>query len=167
MSLIAGIDVNSNVVDVTLLDEDTCEAQWLRYRIDDGRSDLDAFDRARRLRDAMPARTTWRDAGVVVIGIEKPMSQSFKSMSAQTRVQGALLACLPLDIRMYELVPASWKKLAVGHGHASKQDVATWARRVYVWDDSRGFIAQDAYDAAGIGRAAQLKDAAERGAAAA
>lgn len=167
MSLIAGIDVNSNMVDVTLVDEDTLDARWIRYRIDDGARGLDAFARARRLRNAMPARTSWADSGVALIGIEKPMSRSFISISAQMRVQGALLACLPADLDIVELAPASWKKLAVGRGDASKADVRTWALRTLRWQDERGYRPQDAYDAAAIARAAQLRHAAQKGAAAA
>lgn len=167
MSLYAGFDLNSNTVDVVLLDEDTMDAVWRRYRIDDGHADLKAFDRARRLRDAMPPRTAWQDAGVVAIGIEHGASRNFNSVAAQSRVEGALLACLPPDIPVYMLMPASWKKLTLGHGRASKQDGAVWARHSIHWKDDRGFYPQDAVDAACIARAAQLKDAAERGAAAA
>lgn len=165
MSLIAGIDLNSNTVDVCLLDEDTMDARWVRYRIDDGHKDLTAFDRARRLRDAMPARTAWKDSGVIAIGIEHGASRNFKSVAAQSRVEGALLACLPPDIPIYMLMPASWKKLALGHGRSSKEDGATWSRHTIHWQDERGYHPQDAIDAACIARATQLKHAAQEGAA--
>jgi Holliday junction resolvasome RuvABC endonuclease subunit len=167
MSLIAGIDLNSNTVDVCLLDEDTMDARWIRYRIDDGGKGLDAFERACRLRDAMPARTAWTDAGVIAIGIEHGASRSFKSVTAQSRVEGALAACLPPSVPKYLFMPASWKKLALGHGRASKEDGATWSRHTIHWQDDRGFHPQDAIDAACIARAAQLKHAAQEGAAAA
>lgn len=167
MSLIAGIDLSSNTVDVALLDEDTMDARWIRYRIDDGHKDLDAFDRARRLRDAMPARTAWKDHGVSAIGIEHGASRSFKSVTAQSRVEGALLACLPPDLPVYLFMPASWKKLALGHGRASKEDGAVWVRHSIHWQNDRGHVPQDAIDAACIARAAQLKHYAQEGAAAA
>lgn len=158
MSLIAGIDLDSNSVHVCLLDEDSMDARWIRYRIDDGGKDLDAFQRACRLRYAMPARSAWTDAGVIAIGIEHGASRSFKSVTAQSRVEGALLACLPTaDIPVYMLMPASWKKLALGHGRASKQDGAVWAKHTIHWQDERGFYPQDAIDAACIARATQLK----------
>jgi Holliday junction resolvasome RuvABC endonuclease subunit len=167
VSLIAGIDLNSNVVDVVLLDEDTMDARWIRYRIDDGKKGLDAFDRARRLRDAMPARTAWKDSGVIAIGIEHGASRSFKSVTAQSRVEGALLACLPPDLPVYLFMPASWKKLALGHGHATKQDGAVWVAHTIHWQSDRGFHPQDAIDAACIAQATRLKHAAQEGAAAA
>lgn len=161
MSLFAGIDLNSNVVDVVLLDEDTLEAHWMRRRIDTGPSDDDAFQRCRRLRDAMPARSSWADSGVVAIGLEVGMSRSFKSVRAQGRVQGAILACLPIDIPVYELYPASWKRLALGNGRASKEDGAAWCRHNVRWlKDQR--LPQDAIDAACIARAAEMRHALER-----
>lgn len=167
MSFYAGIDLSSNVVDVVLLDEDTMDARWVRYRIDDGGKDLDAFQRACRLRDAMPARSAWTDAGVIAIGIEHGASRSFKSVTAQSRVEGALLACLPTAIPKYLFMPASWKKLALGHGRASKHDGTVWATHSIHWQGNRGFHPQDAIDAACIAKATQLKHAAEMGAAAA
>jgi Holliday junction resolvasome RuvABC endonuclease subunit len=167
VSLYAGIDLSSNAVDVVLLDEDTMDARWVRYRIDDGRKDLKAFARARRLRDAMPVRSAWKDAGVVAIGVEHGASRNFNSVVAQSRVEGALLACLPADLPVYMLMPASWKKLALGHGRATKEDGAVWARHTIHWQDARGFYPQDAVDAACIALAAQLKHAAQEGAAAA
>jgi Holliday junction resolvasome RuvABC endonuclease subunit len=157
MSLIAGIDISSNAVDVCLLDEDSMDARWIRYRIDDGHKDLKAFDRACRLRDAMPPRTAWKDAGVIAIGIEHGASRNFNSVVAQSRVEGALLACLPTDIPKYMLMPASWKKLALGHGRASKQDGRVWADHSIHWQDDRGFYPQDAIDASCIAKATQLK----------
>lgn len=162
MSVFAGIDLNSNVVDIVLLDEDTGDARWIRRRIDDGPSGDDAFTRCRRLRDALPARTSWKDTGVLAIGIELPMSRSFSSVRAQGRVQGALLACLPVDIPVYELVPASWKKLALGNGRASKEDGATWCRQHVRWAPAGQRLPQDAIDAACIAKAAEMRHRLQR-----
>lgn len=165
MSLFAGIDLNSNVVDIVLLDEDTNEAHWIRRRIDTGPAGDDAFARCRRLRDAMPARSIWKDSGVVAIGLEIGMSKSFKSVRAQGRVQGAILACLPVEIPVYELYPASWKRLALGSGRATKEDGAAWCRRNVRWLENQR-LPQDAIDAACIAKAAEMRHLLEGSAAA-
>jgi hypothetical protein len=156
VSVFAGIDLNSFVVDIVLLDEDTYEARWIRRRIDAGRK-ADAFDRCRRLRDILPPRTSWADSGVLAIGIEKPMAHNPRGIVPQIRVQGALLACLPTEITIYEFVPATWKSLALGHGHASKADGSVWASKHVRWPVGQQHLPQDAVDAACIAEAARLR----------
>lgn len=153
---IAGIDVNSNHIDVVLLQLDTDHAEYHRRRIDTGPKE-DAFQRARRLRDAMPARGAWIDHGVLTIGIEKPMAfgNVGNGIVPQIRVQGALLACLPVDIDIVELLPNEWKKASVGHGRADKTAVATWARTA--WLDQPDRCPQDAYDAYAIAWATRAR----------
>lgn len=161
MSLFAGIDLNSNVIDIVLLDEETNEAHWDRRRIDTGPATDDAFARCRRVRDAMPARSIWKDSGVVAIGVEIGMSRSFTSVRAQGAVLGAVLACLPAELPIYALHPASWKRLALGNGRASKEDGANWCRQNVRWlQDQR--LPQDAIDAACIAKAAEMRHALER-----
>lgn len=153
MSLFAGIDYDSEAVYTALVDEDTGELVEHRS-VDLACGPGDSFDRARRVRDLLPDRGRWEDAGVLAIGIEATYSQAFKATIALGRVQGAVLACLPpriliLPIAANRKAPAGWKALTVGRTNASKDDVADWARA----NGAPGGLEQDFYDAFCIARA--------------
>lgn len=125
MSLVAGIDYSSNAIHVAMLDTDSDRAHWHVRRIDDATGD--SFERARRVRDVMPARGSWLDSGVVLVGIESTYSQSFKATAALARVQGAILACLPPGIPVLPVTAQEWKRVTIGKSNASKEEVAAWA----------------------------------------
>ncbi len=65
--------------------------------------------------------------------------------------------CLALDDFGYvdTLPPASWKKQAIGNGHAKKADIMAWARGLGY--TGTGKAAQDEADALGIARAAEIE----------
>lgn len=158
----AGIDFSTNAIDVVRLNEDDDQAIWDRIRLAEP-PQVDAFGRARRVRDLMPARGAWADHGVVMFAIEKPMTRSFTSCATLMRIQGAVLACLPADIPVLELPPVEWKRETVGKAMADKSEVWRWS-----WDQLDGAGApafvpgagavpwpQDAMDAYAIARAAR------------
>lgn len=143
--MIAGIDFSTHAIDTVLLDEDTDRATWHRRRLDTAPGD--AFEAARRVRDAMPARGRWLDT-VIAIGIEEPAGQGTTPL---VRVQGAILACLPVTLLIQPLYPVTWKKHSVGRGDARKPAIADWAfaRLAAAGIDARDWP-QDAFDAYAI-----------------
>lgn len=155
MSHFAGIDYDSGAIHIATVDEDTV-VMAESAKIDLTFRDDDSFDRARRVRDLMPPRTSWRDAGVLAIGIELPFSRQRNSIVALSRVQGAILACLPRDILVLPLSPNSrdhgWKHLTVGKTNATKPEIKTWA----IANGAPTRLEQDFYDAYCIARATAL-----------
>lgn len=147
----AGIDFDSTAVHAVTILEATGELEH-RHRADLDVVGLeDAFDRARRIRDRMPARSAWADAGVLAIGIEDPYTRQLSSLVALIRVQGALIACLPTNLVLLELRPQRWKLVALGkgYGNADKATVKAWALE----QGCPAGLEQDFYDAFGIARA--------------
>lgn len=125
----AGIDFNTHTVDLVTIDLDGLEPpRWHRYML----IGETAFDRARNVRDAMPARTGYADEGVALVAVEKPFSRQFNSASALSRVQGAILACLPNDIEVLELSANEWRD-ALGLSRAGKKDELKAAAARYAW----------------------------------
>ena len=124
----------------------------------------DAVARARRLRDLMPSRGSWLDAGVVAIGVESTFSRDFRATAALARVQGAILACLPRDVPIHLLTAngkrtPGWKIQTVGTTNASKLEVRGWALDHGAPDG----LPQDFYDAFCIARATRRETAAQQG----
>jgi hypothetical protein len=153
MSLIAGFDYDSKAIHVVMLDTDTNAAHYHCRRINDAHGD--SFARARRVRDAMPARAHWSDSGVVLVAIEATLSRQRNAIAALSRVQGAILACLPAGIPVVPIRAQKWKQLTVGKANASKADVRAWAlERLDVADG----WSQDAFDAFAIAWAARELD---------
>jgi hypothetical protein len=152
----AGIDYDSAGIYPVFIDEDTGAFHhgW-ELRLDIGPSSDDAFDRTRRVRDAMPGRGWWADAGVLAIGIESTYSHAFRATAALARLQGAIVACLPPDIVVVPMAAHhgadkhGWKALTVGSTNASKLNVRQWA----VGHGAPTNRRQDIYDAFCIARA--------------
>lgn len=155
MSAIAGIDYDSEAVYIVGIDETT--GDWLGWSsVDLACGPGDSFERARRVRDLLPARGAWADAGVIAIGIEATLSRQRASVAALSRVQGALLACLPRDVRVVPLTvnrrTVGWKALTVGKTNASKAQVKAWALE----QGAPVGLVQDFYDAFCIAQATRL-----------
>lgn len=153
MAHFAGIDYDSEAVFVALIDEETGElAGTGTYDLACGPGN--SLERARRLRELMPARGSWRDSGVLAIGLESTFSQAFKATAALARVQGAIVACLPRELPLEPLTAGGrkvpgWKLLTVGKTNASKDEVKVWAIR----NGAPPGLVQDHYDAFAIARA--------------
>ncbi len=156
MSDCAGIDYSSNAIHIVLVDEETgAPTNWKKIDLACGPGD--SFERCRRARDLLPARSRWSDIGVVAVAIEATFSRDFRAATALARVQGALLACLPRDLLIVPLAanhraPEGWKALTVGKTTASKEEVRDWAINAC----NRGMppaLEQDFYDAFCLARA--------------
>lgn len=119
----AGIDFDTHAVHVVFLLEDG-EAIYKRYGLDGH----DAFERTRSVRRAMPTKGVWEDMGVVACAIEEPQGVQKATVAKLKAVQGAILACLPGDLLVEPMVPARWRTTVGLSGHASKDEVAAFAR---------------------------------------
>lgn len=157
---IAGIDLDSNGVHIVRLALDDNTATYNRIRVDNAKGDV--HERARRLRDLMPARGAWKDHGVIRFAIELPMTApghgGFQSAVPQAVMRGALLACLPTDIPIDILTAHQWKKASLGggnpgHGNAQKPEIRAWAKAR--WPNPPDHVTQDAMDAYCIAWAAR------------
>ena len=140
---ICGIDLSSFTVDMVLVDLDTNHIEWHRYVLDG----TDAWERTRRVRDSLPARTDtlWDD--VIAIGIEQPAGHH--GVLPLIRVQGAILQCLPAATLVQPYTPARWRVLAGLRGHALKAEVK---QRSLALDGGTDWP-QDAHDAHLVARA--------------
>ena len=155
--LIVGLDFSTHAIDMVALELDTDQATWHRRRLDD-HPGLDAYERCRRVRDAMPARGHWKDAGVVAVAMEEPFSRSLREARAYGRLEGALLATLPPGLRVIRFHPTTWKKQTVGKGNATKADVAAWVKQTWPIDThALNALPQDALDSYAIAYAGRLE----------
>lgn len=139
---VLGLDFSSFAVDLVLLDENADRAVWRRVTLP-GKT---AFDRTRELHDRMPPPSWYIDNDVYLVGLEKPFFRNGQDMVRL--VEGAILACLPRSLAVWEVSPSQWKPRLhlpirekpaagafVGMEFASAGD-AKWP--------------QDAYDALGV-----------------
>lgn len=159
MSQVGGIDYDSEGVYLVLIDEDS--GAWLGSHLYDlklRRKGDDSFDRVRRLQTLLPARRQWADSGVVAIGLEDLRSRQRSQVAAASRVEGALLALLPRELRLVRLSVNArednpngpgWKALTVGKTNASKEEIQAWA----IGEGAPAGLVQDFYDAFAIARA--------------
>ncbi len=126
----AGIDYDTKAVHVVLLPEEG-PPRYLPFVM----HGVDPFDRARVVRDVMPARGWWADEGVIAIGIEEQASGSPKmraSVQKLKMIQGAVLACLPSgDMVVEPFLPNEWRHTLDLPGNASKDDVAMFVHEQF------------------------------------
>lgn len=149
MSAIAGIDYDSEAVFLVAIDEDS--GAWLGARVYDLKTGPgDSFDRIRRLSTFFPKRSSWADEGVIALGLEDLRSRQRSQIAAASRVEGALLALLPRDLRIVRLSVnrrlIGWKALTVGKTNASKDEIRAWALE----QGAPAGLVQDFYDAFAI-----------------
>jgi hypothetical protein len=106
--MIAGLDISTRAIHIVELPEDSNNATLHVVRIDTQRGAW--LERVRRLRDQMPARTAWRDAGCTLIAIERPYSHHAATLAPMMAVYGALLQLFPADLPLLELSAPEWRK---------------------------------------------------------
>jgi hypothetical protein len=138
--VIAGIDLSSRALHICALDDDTNEATVHVVRLDLQRGD--ATTRIRRMRDLMPARTSWADAGVTLAGLERPIAIH---SNVPLMVYGALLQLLPADLPLLEVRADDWRHECAlptrGDRSKLKKAAVDYARHVWtnppdVFDDN-------------------------------
>ena len=141
---VAGIDFSTHSVDVAFLDYEADEVRLRRVDVHAG----DAFRAAMSLRGRFRS-DEWED--VLLVYVERPFSQSRRTVAALMRMQGAILASLPTDVtreaRVNEISPQAWKQVLTGRAGASKDDVVN---RLLELDFDLEGAHQDAWDALGI-----------------
>jgi Holliday junction resolvasome RuvABC endonuclease subunit len=145
---VLGIDYDSEAVHLALIDEDTGRlvSTW---KADLACGPGDAFTRARRVRHLLPGTSRLEAFGVTAAAVELPYSKFAASLVPLMRVQGAIVASLPRDLRIVELRPQTWKKHSVGRSNATKHEVREWA----LGQGVPAGLDQDTYDAYGLARA--------------
>jgi len=147
VSSVLGIDVSSHAIDMVKLDETSNDAEWTRFEL----QGADSFTRLRDVRSAMPGVFTFYE-DVYIAGIEVPKSRYLKTAAALFPVYGAVVACLPTRLQVWDVHPKTWRQSLGLLGNASKLEVATAVRQI-LWDTSErpyddwGRWKQDAYDA--------------------
>lgn len=158
----AGIDYDSEAVHIVLVDEEhgNYVSEW---KADLACGPGDAFARARRVKPLLPPHGWIEQYSVVAIGIELPFSRFAASLVPLMRVQGAVLACIPRAVPMYEIRTQTWKQETVAKSNATKLDVMRYA----IAAGAPEGLDLDHYDAFCIARTTRATHARERGAAAA
>lgn len=139
MTYYAGIDVSSRRLDVALIPEHPdAWPIWNHYTLEGH----DAWERARSVRQAMPAASHW-DA-VVAIGVERPFGPSSGILNV---VVGGVLATLPRRILVHPWPPSAWRKQI----SLSRQEGENWKQASERWALAHGcpgdWADDNAYDA--------------------
>ena len=90
-----------------------------------------------RLKRALQELVPWMQAQAkpAIVGIEQPFAGSMSKVHPQSfYMVGIVLAAVglvaPADAHVEMLPPQTWKSKSVGHGHAKKPAILSWARRV-------------------------------------
>lgn len=112
MSAVLGCDFASAAIDLVYLDETEDRARWHRIPLEPG------WQSARKMRHVYAWGSELAD--VYLAAIEQPLSMQRNSIAALNRVQGAILASLPLELDVWLLAPREWKA-----GIGLKQNVST------------------------------------------
>jgi hypothetical protein len=150
---IVGIDYSTHGCDVVSLDLEHDTASWRRIDF----PGAGALARARGVRDAMPSRGSWIDDGAALIVIERPMSRNLQLLTPLMRTLGAMHACLPTSVEVWELSPVEWRrelglKMTAAKEVSKAQAAAFAAER---WRDLPVLVTQDAIDAFCVAYAAR------------
>lgn len=153
--MIAGLDISTRAVHIVALPEDSNEADLHVVRVDATRGD--AITRIRRLRDSMPARSAWKDAGITLIAVERPFSRS-PGIAVMMAVYGAVLQLFPVDVPLLELSAPEWRRecLLPQRGDDRKPAAIRFAREQ--WTDAPTAIDDNAADAFCVAYAAREID---------
>lgn len=154
--MIMGLDFSSRAVHICALPEDSNHAELHVVRLDAERGDF--LTRARRLRDRMPARTAWKDAGATLIAVERPYSHQPGILAPMMTIFGGLLQLLPVDVPLLELSPPEWRRecLLPQRGDDRKPAAIRFAREQ--WTDAPDAIDDNAADAFCVAYAAREID---------
>jgi Holliday junction resolvasome RuvABC endonuclease subunit len=146
VSRVLGIDLSSFNVDLVTLDEDSDAAGWTRVAL--GTDKDSALDRLRRVAEAMPPASFYED--IYLAAVESPYGTRLErgTQAKLNRVFGAVCACLPARVHLWEVMPGDWRKALGLKGNASKEECAEAVRALWLAvPGSAGDVPQDALDA--------------------
>lgn len=148
MSSVLGIDLSSFAIDLVRLDEETNAAEWTRVTL--GTDKTPALDRLRNVALLMPPPSFYDE--VYLAAIEVPYGTGQAGTQAKlNRVFGAVLACLPQSLHVWDVMPGAWRKELGLPGNASKTECAVAVQRLRraqdVYPRSLEVWPQDALDA--------------------
>lgn len=151
--MIVGCDISTRAVHVVGLDEETNRAELHVVRLDVQRGSI--TERVRRMRDLMPARGAWRDAGATLIAVERPFAHQAATLAPMMLAYGGLLQLLPVDVPLLELSAPEWRKECAlpQRGDDRKPAAIRFARDI--WTDPPAAIDDNAADAFCIAWAAR------------
>lgn len=152
MSYVVGCDFSTHAIDFVYVDENDVEApSWYRCPLEGP----DSFERTRVFARSTIPSLPWDD--VLAVGIEDPAGHH--GTNYLYRMQGAILAHIPLPILVQPWRPSQWRKAVGLPGNASKQQVKAFADamlpRPHI-DDRPSWATQDAADAWCIALATRL-----------
>lgn len=161
---VLGIDLSSHALHLAVLEEDSNEATVHAVRLDLERGDAER--RIRRMRDLMPARGVYRDLGVTLIAIERPIAAH---SSVPLMVYGALLQLLPPDIAIVGMRADDWRRECCLPLRGARSDLKAASKRFarQLWTNSPDVFDDDTAEAYLIAWAAREIDLRGEGAAAA
>lgn len=152
---VLGVDFKTDAIDLAFLNDDDDQALRLRVEL----AGASSFERARSTRRYFPSRRYLEDdLGVVLAGVEKPLSRSFKSTSALMRLQGAIAVLLPAGLPVLELRPSDWRHELGLPGGGPKSGKPHVRRRVLELNPDAATWGQDSIDAYAIAYAARATD---------
>jgi hypothetical protein len=165
---VVGIDYSSHAVDIVTLPYEIEHGEgdhvWRRFSFDTpDKTDQGCFNAVRRVRErlAEPGLSAIFEEAILVY-IEEPFGHSRATHGCLCRVQGAIIASLPADIRKYakvnEIPAQAWREILTGRPRMGKSDEEK--ARVIAAVKSLGYdlgLAADhnAYEALGIAWAAR------------
>jgi Holliday junction resolvasome RuvABC endonuclease subunit len=120
VSCVVGIDLSTRAIDLVRLDETSNQGTWDHLHLE-GKT---ALERLRQVPRVMPRRSLYWES-VYLIAVEAPMSRGQQgTMAKLSRVLGAIVACLPAGVEVWEVAPVQWRKELGLSGHASKEQAA-------------------------------------------
>jgi hypothetical protein len=151
--VIVGCDISTRAIHIVGLAEDTNRAELHIVRLDVQRGAI--TERVRRMRDLMPARGAWKDAGATLIAVERPFAHQAATLAPMMLAYGGLLQLLPAEIPLLELGPPTWRKECglPQRGDDRKPAAIRFARDL--WADVPSAIDDNAADAFCIAWAAR------------
>jgi Holliday junction resolvasome RuvABC endonuclease subunit len=119
MSTVLGIDLSTRAIDLVRLDETTNQGTWDHLHL----AGATALERLRQVPVLMP-RHSWYD-DVYLVAVEAPLSRGQQGTIAKlSRVFGAIVACLPAGVEVWDVAPVQWRKELGLSGHATKEQAA-------------------------------------------
>jgi hypothetical protein len=98
---VVGIDISTRAIDLVRLAENDDVADWLSIPLVGD----NAWDRIRSIPQRMPHGSWWDN--IYLAAIEKPFGHGRDGTIRLA--QGAVIACIPSQLELWEVAPATWK----------------------------------------------------------